>query len=370
MQSGRLAELGQFAAHLMHGVNNTFSVILSASNMLQHSAESPSAVRDYAERIQRAVERGATTALRLGHFIRQVPLDMNSAERVDLAALVASVAETSGLMESCGSGRRVNLCVITETQSAVVVRGISVELREALTQLVHNSMEAMPDGGTLTVRCREEVDHALVEVEDTGAGMTEQVLQHVFEPFFTTRHGNDRGLGLAQVYGIARRHHGLVSIDSQVGRGTTVSVRLPRSLDAAAAVQRPISDSVPSKRILIVEDQDDVQLLLRRVLEGEGYIVDVAATVGEARELLEVLAPPAYDLLLADVVLSDGSGLVLAHDISARHPTLRIGLLTGGDLQTESSDMKVVEFVLRKPWQLQELKSRVAGRTSAATHCG
>lgn len=359
----RLAAIGQLAAGVMHDVNNALNPIMAAAYLLQHHAESPAAVRDYAERIRTAAEIGAATASRVGRFIRQEPLHAGGDEEIDLAELVTEVLDLTEPMRLRRSAESREVRIEQELEPGVRSRGIPGEIREALLNLVQNAIDAMPEGGTLTVRCWSEGKDACLSVQDTGVGMTDEVLERAFEPFFTTKGAKGSGLGLAEVYGIVRRHRGQVSITSMAGRGSTVNIRLPRAggVTAAVAAATPLP-SVP-RRILVVEDHDDGRVLLRRILEGDGHTVDAVASIAEARARLAIAGGMPYDLLLTDVGLPDGSGWDLAREARTSWPALRVGVITGWEPLTDSEDVRGVEFVLRKPLRAQELKAHIAGLT-------
>src|SRR6478672_6958538 len=222
----RLAAVGQLAAGVMHDVNNALNPIMAAAYLLEMNAENPAAVRDYAVRIARAAETGAATAARVGRFIRQEPLLGAREESVDLSVMVEEVvAMTRPLWQERAKGGVVKLeQYLTE---GTTVRGIAGELREALLNLVQNALDAMSGGGTLRIETVFTATEASVSVTDTGVGMSAEVRERAFEPFFTTKGVNGTGLGLAEVYGIARRHRGRAEIESAPGEGTTVRLVFP-----------------------------------------------------------------------------------------------------------------------------------------------
>src|SRR5829696_2339594 len=208
----RLAAVGQLAAGVMHDVNNALNPIMAAAYLLEMNAENPAAVRDYAVRIARAAETGAATAARVGRFIRQEPLLGAREDVVDLSVMVEAM--TRPLWQERAKGGVVKL--EQTLADGALVRGIAGELREALLNLVQNALDAMAGGGTLRIVTQLTPSEASVAVSDTGTGMSEEVRERAFEPFFTTKGVNGTGLGLAEVYGIARRHRGRAEIESEV----------------------------------------------------------------------------------------------------------------------------------------------------------
>jgi signal transduction histidine kinase len=359
----RLSAVGQLAAGVMHDVNNALNPIMAAAYLLQLNAEKPEAVRDYAERIRKAAEIGAATASRVGRFIRQEPMDAGGVDAVNLSTLAAEVLDLTEPMRLQRSSGTREVRIEPLFAGPVMTRGLAGEIREALLNLVQNAIDAMPEGGTLTVRTFLDGSDACVAVRDTGVGMSAEVRERAFEPFFTTKGRSGTGLGLAEVYGIARRHRGTASISSVPDRGTEVMLRFPAFTDHAVEpiAERPAA-MVP-QRILVVEDHDDGREFLRRILVEDGHLVTVATNCAEARQHLERArdGTVTFDLMLTDVGLPDGNGWDLAEHARSLLPVLRIGVVTGWEPQVGREDAGVVEFVLRKPLRAMELKAHIAG---------
>jgi signal transduction histidine kinase len=356
----RLSAVGQLAAGVMHDVNNALNPIMAAAYLLRHHAESPEAVRDYADRIRKAAEIGAATASRVGRFIRQEPVHAGGDEEVDLSVLTDEVLDLTEPIRLRRSSESGEVRIVRSFAEGARMRGIPGEIREALLNLVQNAIDAMPDGGTLTVRTALEGGDACVAVRDTGVGMSADVRERAFEPFFTTKGSKGSGLGLAEVYGIARRHRGTATISSVLGRGTEITLRFPAV--SPTAVQT-VPDPVPQapRRILVVEDHDDGREFLRRILKGDGHTVEAVGSCQEARNLLAASGDAPYDLLLTDVGLPDGSGWDLVREAKTAHPQLRIGVITGWEPMVGAEKAREAEFVLRKPLRAAELKAHIAG---------
>lgn len=359
----RLSAIGQLAAGVMHDVNNALNPIMAAAYLLRHHAESPDAVRDYADRIKKAAETGAATASRVGRFIRQEPLHPGTDELLDLSALVDEVLELTEPMRQRRASERPEVTVTRDYDDDARIRGLSGEIREALFNLVANSMDAMPAGGTLSVRTGVEFGDAIVTVADDGVGMTDEVRERAFEPFFTTKGAGGSGLGLAEVYGIARRHRGSVTISSAPGAGAAVTMRFPLDLSrsVAAVVEEPDAKTDP-KHILVVEDHEDGREFLRRLLRAAGHTVDAVGSCAEARERLASPSALLYHVMLTDVGLPDGSGWDLVTYVRTRFPALRVGVITGWEPMVSGDDALGAEFVMRKPLRAAELLSYIAGR--------
>ena len=352
----RLAAIGQLAAGVMHDVNNALNPIMAAAYLLEARAADPEAVKDYAARIAKAAETGAATAARVGRFIRQEPLAQPD-QIVDLGQMADEViAMTRPMWAERARGGRVQL--EQAVQGKAPIRGIAGEIREALLNLVQNALDAMPGNGTLGIIVFRSGDDACIEVTDTGVGMTAEVRERAFEPFFTTKGAGGTGLGLAEVYGIVRRHRGRAEIDSTPGVGTRVRLRFPLATDAAAPEPAP-ARKPSTRRILVVEDNDDGRDFMRALLETGGHHVTAVAGVSAALELLtrEGDAPP-FDVLITDIGLPDGSGWDLVSATRTRWPAMRIGVVTGWEPRLGAGPE--ANFILRKPVRAEDLLGRVA----------
>ncbi len=227
-REARLSAVRQLASGVLHDINNVLNPIMAAAYLLQAHADNPAAVRDYAARVSKAVEIGAATAARVGRFIRQEPLQgIGAEELVDLSAVADEVATmTRPSWAERAAGGPVHFR--DDLAGGALVRGIAGELRAAVLNLVQNALDAMAtNGGTLGLRTKVAGDAAVLEVSDTGAGMSPDVRERAFEPFFSTKGRGSAGLGLAEVYGIAKRHNGRAEIDTTPGAGTTVRLVFP-----------------------------------------------------------------------------------------------------------------------------------------------
>ena len=358
----RLAAVGQLAAGVMHDVNNALNPIMAAAYLLETNANNPDAVRDYAVRIARAAETGAATASRVGRFIRQEPLQGIREEMVDVSTLCDEVvAMTRPLWAERAQGGQVQLK--RDLVPGAHVRGIPGELREALLNLVQNALDAMQGGGTLGIRTALHDEIVELEVSDSGIGMTDEVRERAFEPFFTTKGQKGTGLGLAEVYGIVKRHRGHVEIDSEPGRGTTMRIRLPRAMMPAAEPRRDVARPRARRRVLLVEDHVDSREFMTALLQTEGHTVTPVGTVKEALELLEAPEGAEFQVLVTDIGLPDASGWDLIPQARARRPSLRIGVVTGWEGHNAPSEGGGADFMLRKPIRTSDFLNQVADDT-------
>lgn len=360
----RLSAVGQLAAGVMHDVNNALNPIMAAAWLLEHHADDPVAVRDYASRIAKAAETGAVSAARVGRFLRQEPIDAGTRTYVDLSQVAEEVLQLTEPLVAARASSNARIIFERALTPATYVHGVSGELREAALNLVQNAIDAMSSGGTLTLRTAAQDGHAYFEVADSGAGMSEDVRDRAFEPFFSTKGARGSGLGLSEVYGIVRRHRGSAEILSTPGAGTTVRLIMPSvEWQPESEAGWSPSNSIP-RRILLVEDHTDGREFMRRVLCDVGHSVAAVATCEAARELLDG-STGAFDLLITDIGLPDGSGWELLHLARTTHPGMHVGLVTGWEPTVRGVGAGAADFILRKPLRAAELLASLSRLTAS-----
>jgi CheY-like chemotaxis protein len=235
------------------------------------------------------------------------------------------------------------------------VDGNTEELGELVRALVENALEAMPDGGTLSIGLVAAGDAVTLTVADSGVGMSPSVRRRALDPFFTTKALPKKGLGLALAYGVVTRHGGAIELDSQPGRGTRVQVRLPAAaLEAPPAAEpaRPTPPGgVPSpagRRVLLVEDDPDNREAMASLLQLGGFQV-IAADCGTAG--VEAFAPGRFDVVLTDLGLPDMDGWQVAGAIKRVAPDMPIALITGWGLNLDRDEIRRrgVDLLVKKP---------------------
>jgi PAS domain S-box-containing protein len=340
-QAQKMEAVGQLTGGVAHDFNNLLTVIIGNIENLQRYLPQREEAQRMIAAIMRAATRAATLTHRLLAFARRQPLEPRA---VDINKLVASMSEL--LRRSLGE-----TIVIETALAGGVWRTLADpnQLENALLNLAVNARDAMADGGKLTIETANAfLDEAyaaqhqdvapgryvMIALSDTGCGMSAETIEKAFEPFFTTKEvGQGTGLGLPQVYGFVKQSGGHVKIDSELGRGTTVKLYLPR-LAAGAASSEVASEakSVPNARaneaILLVEDDEDVRQYSAEILRETGYRVLEA---GDGAAALNALADePGICLLFTDVGLPGGlNGRQLADEARRRRPDLKVLFTTG-----------------------------------------
>ncbi len=371
MQQERLKALGQMASGIAHDINNAISpVALYTESLLEREPNLSPRARDYLTTIQHAIEDVSHTVARMREFYRQRETELTLVP-VKLNQLLQQVIDLSRARWSdMPQQRGVNINMETSfAPDLPPVMGVESEIREALVNLIFNAVDAMPEGGTLTLRTRysaQPTKTVHIEVSDSGVGMDESTRRRCLEPFFTTKGERGTGLGLAMVYGIVRRHNAEIEIDSAVGKGTTMRINFP--VPAGKNVEAILTDApfvIPSRlRLLIVDDDPLLIKSLTDTLTGDGHQI-VTANGGQegidafrkAFERDEIFSAVITDLGMPYV---DGRRVAATiKGISAKTPVI---MLTGWGqrLMAEGDIPPHVDKVLNKPPKLRELREALA----------
>ena len=372
VQAERLRALGLMASGIAHDINNALSpVSLYVESMLETERDLSARARGYLETIQRAVEDVAQTVARMRQFYRQreqqielAPVDVNQmAQQV----LDLTKARWSDMVQRRGTVIRVETELAPDLPR---IMGVESEIREALTNLVFNAVDAMPEGGTLTLRTRLtglDAERAVaMEVTDSGIGMDEETRKRCLEPFFTTKGEHGSGLGLAMVYGMVQRHSCGIEIDSAPGAGTTMRLVFAVPTAAMAEHVRPAAAPAAPKRLRLLLVDDDPVLLksLCDALETDSHII-VTANGGEAgitafRTSLE--RGEAFAAVITDLGMPYVDGRQLAAAVKEASPATPVIMLTGWG-QRMIADKEIpphVDRVLAKPPKLREVREALA----------
>jgi PAS domain S-box-containing protein len=371
-QTQKLESVGQLTGGIAHDFNNLLGVIIGNLDLVLDSTEINAAFRKFAQAALDAAMRGGDLTQRLLAFSRKQSLQpkvINLGERL--------VQISTLLRRTLGEQIAVEIRPAADLWPVIAD---SSQIDNVIVNLAINARDAMPKGGTITidvtnVRLDEDYaarhvaaifgDYVLLAVSDTGAGMSPNVLERVFEPFFTTKEiGKGSGLGLSMVYGFVKQSNGHITIDSEVGRGTTVKIYLPRASVTAPAEapsgNREISLLTNNERILVVEDNESVRTVVVTQLTDAGYRILEAETAVAALALLD--DHPDIDLMFSDVVMRGGmNGYELALEARKRRPDLKILLTSGYEMNAIASGSDDAERfeLLKKPYRKLDLANKL-----------
>ncbi len=364
----RLRALGMMASGIAHDFNNALTMVLGYSELLLPYLQKHAPARElgYLHHTISAAQDAAHVVGRLRDFYRppggkeiRVAVDLNEVVRQAI-----SLTSPRWSSESLAGG--VHIEVKTDLSDVPPISGHAAELREVLTNLIFNSVDAMPRGGCITVATRREGDLVTLAVTDTGSGMTEEELQMCLEPFFTTKGESGTGLGLAVVYGIVQRHGGTIEISSVKHEGTTFSIQVPPAFGVDRADVAPAERVDRTLRALVVDDQEIICELLAEHLRADGHEVTQATN---GRQALEHFADAEFDLVITDQSMPEMNGTQLAAALKERRPSVPVILLTGfgEEMQAQGKQPGGVDLVLAKPVSAAELRQAVFTATMEPT---
>jgi PAS domain S-box-containing protein len=377
LQAQKMEAVGQLASGLAHDFNNLLAAILGNLELMEMRLKDERVLK-LLQAAVRSARRGAALNEQLLAFSRKQHL---APRPVAIDELVKGIDDL--LRRTLGGKVDVAISIGPDVWPALVDPH---QLELVLLNLAINARDAMPLGGRLVIETRNIAardvaksvdlvpgDYVLVSVADTGIGMSEEVLARACEPFFTTKEpGKGSGLGLAQVYGVARQSGGAMRLRSAVGTGTTVELYLPRSFEAVAPVEEAVDQSSPAvlgnnTRVLVVDDHEDVREVIVAYLETLGYEVVQASSGRTALDFLRGDGS-AVDLLIADYAMPEMSGLELVRAVRAKSPTLPVVIVTGYAETGDFDDRRFDAVLLKKPFRMNELGAIV--ETALARNAG
>jgi signal transduction histidine kinase/ActR/RegA family two-component response regulator len=384
LQQERLRALGQMASGVAHDINNAISPIaLYTESILEREPNLSQRAREQLGIVQRAIGDVSQTVAKMREFYR--PRGGSDLQPIELNPLVEhALQSTRARWHDMPQERGVVIDARAELEpQSTVILGAQSDIRDALTNLIFNAVDAMPEGGRLTLRTRRvrakgaAGDRLELEVADTGVGMNEETKRRCLEPFFTTKGERGTGMGLAMVYGMARRHGAELEIQSAPGAGSTVRLRFRAGEGAgarAAATSAPAPATLRRLRMLLVDDDPLVLESLSRTLTAEGHEVEAAegGQAGIERFDAAQRAGAAFDVVITDLGMPFVDGRTVAAVVKKSAPQTPVLLLTGwGErLLAEQTTPAHVDRVMSKPPRMTELRGVLAELAAAKTQSG
>lgn len=360
-QQERLQAFSEMAGGVVHDFNNALMAVIGYSELLLNGPElldDRATVTEFLQIMNTSGRDAAQVVSRLRDFYRPrdfsdifAPVDLN-----DLLEKIVPMTQPKWRDQALVEGRAI--AIELDFEKLPPISASESELRGIATNLIFNAVDAMPQGGTITLRTRRQGGGALVEFTDTGTGMTEEIRSRCLEPFFSTKAEKGTGLGLSMVFGIVKRHNATLELRSEVGVGTTIGILFPPSEAAAAAPEETPAPGRPLQ-ILVVDDEPVTRDVVSRYLQLDGHIV---TTARDGPEALAEFALRDFDLLLTDQGMPHMSGLQLAAAARLMCEKLPVILITGFGHATFRREEALVEVdvVLNKPVPQAALRRAVA----------
>jgi PAS domain S-box-containing protein len=370
LQLERLNSLGEIAGGVAHDFNNVLFSIIGYAELLTHS--------NLDERAKMYVERILTSARDAIHIVARMQAFYRAhrepSERafIDINELLQQVIDlTSNRWKDDAERRGIVIKLVTEFKEVSQIEGVAPELRQAFINILLNAIDAMPDGGTLTVSTWQDNAQVCIAISDTGVGMSERIRSQIFKPFFTTK-GRGTGLGLSITNRIVKEHGGMISVESEPGKGSTFIVRLP--VGEQAIEEEPARQDIGGPesgyalRILLVDDDLGSLRVLKEMLRILGHDV---VTARDGIEGMEKFRQMLFDLVITDLGIPGMNGFQVAEAIHAVASQKPVILLTGwGDVFNEEQLQHAgISDVLRKPTTLKTLQESISKVMHSGNRC-
>lgn len=366
LQSEKLRSLGELAGGVAHDFNNVLAAILGRVQLLKMQFKPPegreekrTSMRDMTkclEIIERASLDGAEIVKRIQEFSRK-RLDDRDFAPVDINELLDNVLEfTQMRWRNEAESRGINLEVQRDYGAIPHTLGSASELREVFTNLINNALDAMPDGGRISITTTRDNDRIILTIADTGIGIPEDIRNRIFDPFFTTKGVRSTGLGMSISYNIIDRHKGTILVDSEEGIGTVFTIQLP-VFEKAIKAEGEVLLAEPrgaKARILIIEDEEEIRQLLHDIVVSQGHEAEVAF---DGKRGLELLRNGEFDLVCTDLGMPGMSGWQVAEEIKHMGKKVPVAVITGWSVQLNETGMreKGVDFIIQKPFQINQI---------------
>jgi GAF domain-containing protein/ActR/RegA family two-component response regulator/anti-sigma regulatory factor (Ser/Thr protein kinase) len=357
IKTEKLQRWGEMAGGVVHDFNNILTSILGRTQLLWKKLErekaegSENLIRDL-QLIEKSITDGAKILSRIQEFTK-TKKDTNFS-LVNLNEIVEDSLEmTESYRESKAALSGIRIKVKKDLESIGEISGNATELREVVTNLIINAVDAMPQGGILTLKSHQDEESIYLVINDTGIGMSEEIKNKIFEPFFTTKGDQGTGLGLSVAYSIMARHEGEIEVRSSPGQGSTFTIKLPKCRETRIS-EKTKKLSGEQSRVLIIEDEKNIREVLDETLSAEGYEVTCAAT---GMEGIELFKKKEFDLVITDLGIPNMSGWEVADQIKSINPSTPVVLSTGWRLKLDPVKMKSqnVDRVIKKPFNLEQV---------------
>jgi PAS domain S-box-containing protein len=358
-QADKLRALGQLASGVAHNFNNALAAVLGYTQL-----SIPKVRGSEVEKYLRVVEQSAKDAARMVERIQNFARARSRTDEFlpirisDIIHDALDITRPRWRHDAEALGVKYDIQLDWQADEEALVNGEPSELREVFVNIIFNALDAMPEGGRITVRAKADDEHVRLSFTDNGGGMTEETKRRVFEPFFTTKGVSGLGMGLSETYRIVERHGGRIEVESQPRRGAVFTLLLPLAkmpnYQAAGALS---ASSLRGLNMLVIDDEEHVRNVLAALLVELGHEVTIAASAEEALRLIE---EREFNIVFTDLAMPKTDGIATATEIKARRPQIKVVLMSGYGSEgagERAAASRAVDATLSKPFRVFEIQN-------------
>ena len=350
-QMKKLSALGQISSGVAHDFNNVLTVVLGRVQLMKRLT-SDSHMFKSLDMIEKSALDGASKVRKIQEFSR--PNTRSLYDSTNLKIIIEEVIEiTRPKWDVASKIKGVLIEPVIDLDDNLFVLGDSSDLRNAFTNIIFNAVDAMPNGGVLSIKTKHSENFVTAEFKDTGIGMTEETIERIFDPFFSTKGVLGNGLGMSEVYGIIKRHNGRITVKSEIGDGTTIKIRFPSVKQTAEIVPKAGLDLTGTFSIYIIDDEEYILETLKDFLIDMGHRVRVNT---DPKDAIDDISNQAFDIVITDLGMPGISGLELAEKVKAIRPLTQVVLISGWALTVKPNDIKGrVDYLINKPFSFDKI---------------
>jgi PAS domain S-box-containing protein len=358
LQAEKLRAVGEMASGVAHDFNNALAAILGNTQLLLYTIHDEE-LKETLKIIEKVAKDSSQTVRRLQDFTRKrVHQELL---KVDINSIIKdSIEITKPKWKDEAQSRGICIEMVPNLEEVPYVSGNASELREVVTNMIFNAMEAMPEGGKIEIRTFKKRRDVSIQISDTGIGIAEEAKKKIFEPFFTTKPFTNTGLGLSMSYGIVKRFGGEIEVESEVGRGTTFTIMLPIREEEKEEGAPPLTIKEGRKaRILVIDDEEFVRSILSRTLAQANHQVTLAE---DGEKGVQLFKEGKFDIVLTDLGMPGVSGWEVCRMIKEMSPHTPVGMITGWGVEESRSKMEEygLDFFISKPFDFNQILNVVA----------
>ena len=362
----KLRALGLMTSGIAHDFNNMLAIIAGNIDLIEIEEDKDKILKKV-QIIKKTALGSAKTIKRLQKYAR-TKNDALQSQTINFNSLVRDAIEISTPMWKDSpqeKGFSVEI-VDTLTEEEPIVLGDDTDLREAIINMIFNSVDAMPQGGKIDIVTYAKNESVYLELSDNGTGMTEETKDRIFDPFFTTKGITHGGLGMSMLYGTIKRHNGSVDIKTMPGQGTTFTIVLPKGKEKTERASEKSSHSIKTEEanILIIDDEPQIGAVLSEILSHQGH---QTSAFDNGKDGIDALKNGSYEILITDLGMPDLSGWEVINNARQIEPGVISGVITGWDISEAEAKQKGVDFLITKPFESSQIIQAVANAVKLKT---